>query len=178
MNTLSERLVNLEERITTSPSPLELKEYDNVKSEIEEYYDQKAKATLICSRCKFSNEYEKPSKYFLNLEKVRQKKLQISALNIDGQCICNPAQILEAQKVFYSKLFSCSEMDFNMTEAECKNYLDSVNVPKLSNSTKEVCDVRSVQELQNNKAPGPGGLPGEFYKIFWNDISDLLLNSF
>ena len=84
MNTLSERLVHLEERITTSPSPLELEQYDNVKSEIEEYYDQKAKGTLIRSRCKFINEYEKPSKDFLKLEKVRQKKLQISALNIDG----------------------------------------------------------------------------------------------
>ena len=186
MNTLSERLVHLEERITTSPSPLELEEYDNVKSEIEQYYDQKAKGTLIRSRCKFINEYEKPSKYFLNLENVRQKKLQISALNIDGQRISNPIQILEAQKVFYSKLFSCSETDFNMTEGECNNYLDNVNIPKLSNSTKEVCDgvitmtevEKAVQELQNNKSPGPGGLPGEFYKIFWNDISDLLLNSF
>ena len=186
MNKLSERLVHLEERITTSLSPLELEEYDNVKSEIEQYYDQKAKDTLICSRCKFMNEYEKPSKYFLNLEKVRQKKLQISALNIDGQRICNLAQILEVQKDFCSKLFSCSETDFIMTEGECNNYLDNVNIPKLSNSTKEVCDgvitmtelEKAVQELQNNKVPGPDGLPGEFYKIFWNDISDLLLNSF
>ena len=56
----------------------------------------------------------------------------------------------------------------------------------MSNSTKDVCDgfitmtelEKAVQELQNNKAPGPDGLPGEFYKIFSNDISDLLLNSF
>ena len=120
MNTLSERLVHFEERISTSPSPLELEEYDNVKSEIEQYYDQKAKGTLICLRCMFINEYEKPSKYFLNLEKVRQKKLQISALNIDGQLISNPAQILEAQKVFYSKLFSCSETDFRKLVVTCR----------------------------------------------------------
>ena len=112
--------------------------------------------------------------------------MQISALNKDGQRISNPPQILEAQKVFYSKRFSCSGMDFNMTESECNNNLDNVNIPRLSNGTNEVCDgvitmtelEKAVQELQNNKALGPDGLPGEFYKIFWNHISDLLLNSF
>lgn len=29
-----------------------------------------------------------------------------------------------------------------------------------------------------NKSPGSDGLPAEFYRIFWNDISDYLLNSF
>ena len=72
INTLLERLVHLEGRITTTPSPLELEEYDNVKSAIEQYYEQKAKGTVLHSRCKFINEYEKPSKYFLNVEKVRQ----------------------------------------------------------------------------------------------------------
>ena len=77
MNTLSERLVLLEKRITASPSPLELEECDNVKCEIEQYYEQKAKGTLIRSRCKFIKKYEKPSKYFLNLEKVRQKSCRL-----------------------------------------------------------------------------------------------------
>ena len=37
---------------------------------------------------------------------------------------------------------------------------------------------QTVQALQSNKAPGPDGLPGEFYKIFWKDISDLVLESY
>ena len=41
INTLSERLVHIEERITTSPSLLQLEEYENMKSEIEQYYEQK-----------------------------------------------------------------------------------------------------------------------------------------
>ena len=31
--------------------------------------------------------------------------------------------------------------------------------------------------MDSNKTPGSDGLPAEFYKIFWNDIADLLLDS-
>ena len=31
--------------------------------------------------------------------------------------------------------------------------------------------------MDSNKTPGSNGLPAEFYKIFWNDIADLLLDS-
>ena len=31
--------------------------------------------------------------------------------------------------------------------------------------------------MECNKTPGSDGLPAEFYKVFWNDISDLFLNS-
>ena len=48
INSLSQRLAYLEEKITISPSHLELDEYDSIKSEIEDYYEQKAKGTLIC----------------------------------------------------------------------------------------------------------------------------------
>jgi len=31
--------------------------------------------------------------------------------------------------------------------------------------------------MYSNKTPGSDGLPAKFYKIFWNDIADLLLGS-
>jgi hypothetical protein len=32
--------------------------------------------------------------------------------------------------------------------------------------------------MKNNKAPGPNGLPAEFYKFFWDIVSSDLLNMF
>ena len=69
INSLAQRLTLLEGQILTTPSPLELEEYETIKSEVEEYYGQKVRGTFVCSRCKFVNEYKKPSKYLLNLEK-------------------------------------------------------------------------------------------------------------
>ena len=33
-------------------------------------------------------------------------------------------------------------------------------------------------DLKNNKAPGPDGFPVEFYKTFWNDISDIVFETY
>ena len=32
--------------------------------------------------------------------------------------------------------------------------------------------------MENNKSPGEDGYPAEFYKVFWIDIKDMLLDSY
>ena len=53
------------------PTPNLLEEFANIETEVENFYDQKAKGALIRSRCKFIEDYERPSKFFLNLEKAK-----------------------------------------------------------------------------------------------------------
>ena len=58
--------------------------------------------------------------------------------------------------------------------------------PKLNDKDKHFCDTRlsdtdylqSLKELPNNKSPGSDGLPIEFYKFFWNNIKDFVIDSF
>ena len=42
--------------------------------------------------------------------------------------------------------------------------------------TKEEC-LQALKVMSPNKTPGSDGLSVEFYKVFWNDIADYLLNS-
>ena len=59
------------------------------------------------------------------------------------------------------------------------------NVNKISDSDKESCDGyltkqechRALQQMANRKSPGGDGFTAEFYKFFWPDISDILVNS-
>ena len=42
--------------------------------------------------------------------------------------------------------------------------------------TKDEC-LQALKNTEANKTPGSDGIPAEFYKVFWNDLSDLLVNS-
>jgi hypothetical protein len=38
--------------------------------------------------------------------------------------------------------------------------------------------VSAIRTFKNGKSPGTDGLPAEFYKIFWNDVIDLVIDSY
>ena len=42
--------------------------------------------------------------------------------------------------------------------------------------TKAEC-LQALKSMKSGKTPGSDGLPGEFYNVFWNEISDCLLNT-
>ena len=59
-------------------------------------------------------------------------------------------------------------------------------IPKLSEEdmlncegiiSKDECD-SAIRTFKNGKSPGTDGLPAEFYKIFWNDVIDLVIDSY
>ena len=37
--------------------------------------------------------------------------------------------------------------------------------------------LESLKSMESNKSPGSDDLPAEFYKVFWNDINQHLLNA-
>ena len=64
-------------------------------------------------------------------------------------------------------------------------YLEEVNLRPLSNQTesmsgpvtKQKC-LTALLKMSNNKSHGSDGFSAEFYKFFWNDLNDLLLQSY
>ena len=73
---------------------------------------------------------------------------------------------------------------------ETRDYDDFFPGDKKSNAMSDECrdllekeimldEIKStIKSMKNNKTPGVDGLPVEFYKIFWNDIHDILLDSY
>ena len=64
-------------------------------------------------------------------------------------------------------------------------YLDGCDVSVLEEDDALLCEevltidecTQAVQRLQINKTPGSDGLTSEFYKAFWDDLKNILVDS-
>lgn len=155
---------------------------DTKKAELNLIIKQKTEGAIIRSRIQWYEEGETCSKYFFNLEKRTSNIKSINRLRLKNDIITtNPKNILREMKQFYENLYSANNL------ADHGNYFEKlekpVNIPPidLSKMEKEITEpeiLKIVKSLPNNKTPGEDGLPSEFYKVFWLDIKDLLINCY
>ena len=139
---------------------------------------------MIRSRCNLLENNEKPSKFFLNLEKAKNNIRSIKTLKINNKLTFSQTKILEHQKIFYSSLYS--DLGKGISNEDLSAYLDKVSIPQICNNTKIICDNeltleeihKAIKSLVRNKTPGIDGLPVEFYRVFWEDIKNILLNTY
>ena len=66
------------------------------------------------------------------------------------------------------------------------NFFQNHELPHLKEQEKQKCEglltekecEEAVKDMKNGKTPGSDGLTAEFYKIFWQDLKEAMLNSF
>ena len=184
--TLEKRKFEVEEKLCTVPNPETLEEYNIIKEQLDELHNERAHGSFIRSRAKFIQEYEKPSKYFLSLEKANNKLNHIRALINNGTRYTNINDILELQKSYFSRIYGKTIETTDESNTEIDRYLKSIEIPTLSEHSRSICEQNitlkeikiAVDNLSSNKSPGPDGIPIEFYKTFWPEIGELVFQSF
>lgn len=139
---------------------------------------QKAEGAEIRSRGKWTEEGEKPLRYFFRREQQRAAKNTFDAL-LNAQGLETSQDEMEVIFVdFYKILYVKDKLDLQAQE----NLLDELE-HSLSTSERDSCEGEFTKEelfaalggLQTGKAPGSDGLPTEFYKAFWEDLGDVLV---
>jgi len=77
----------------------------------------------------------------------------------------------------------------NQDSSDCDriipNFLDNENIPKFSDDQKNLCEgilsntecFNALSKFPNGKTPGNDGLTPEFYRKFWNLLSQLMTDS-
>ena len=153
------------------------------KDQHEKKIEYRTKGAILRSQCRWHNEGEKNTKYFLNLEKRHYKQGTISQLKTDNDIvITTDKDILKECLSFYKNLYETkltSEQDPSIME----KFFPAENTIHLSQEEQNLCEgpltekecLTSLKQMADGKTPGTDGLPAEFYKIFWDDISGALL---
>ena len=145
-------------------------------------FEQQAELThgvLFRTKAKWTMEGERNTKYFYSLEKSKGSSRTCVALHDEERkCISDdPNQILQLQRKFYQELYTAdTTVNFDLVNETSQSILE--------NSLAAMEEQLSLEELKtaakglnNNKSPGPDGIPIEFYKVFGMGISDVLYSA-
>ena len=108
---------NQEEQLTKMISQLEKEadgtgsqeisdEVERKKKELQELRDKKLQGSLVRARAVWREQAEKPSKYFLTLEKRRYESKRISSIKTPSGIKRNQSEILRAFEDFFQKKIS------------------------------------------------------------------------
>ena len=147
------------------------------KRELEKIIEYRTKGSILRARCRWYNEREKDTKYFLNLEKGHFKQSAITQLKVDDEnFVTTDKEILNPCEAFYRNLYS-SKIDSPNGKYD-HIFFEASTVKKLNQLEQDSCEglltksecLKALKEMDSNKTPGSDGLPAEFYKMFWNDI--------
>ena len=178
----------LSEKVNEYEANFPLEEHDfnlwmETKSELEEKLIERVRGIMFRSKVKWYEEGEKNTRYFFSLEKARyNSKTCFKVMKENGEEVSNPQEILEVQKDFYSELYS-QEDDVEFTLENSTGIMISEEVRKQQEQQISIEELElAIRHMNNEKTPGPDGLPVEFYKVFWSRLKhmfyDMMLESY
>lgn len=182
VNNIKSRERNLREEINRLEGSMETnrERLEQLNDELNKIYDIKARGQQIRSKADWVEKGERSNKYFFRLEKSRQCSNVIRRLTIGNREVTDSKGIQREIARFYSNLYQST----NIQMEEVEQYMQDVEVPIMKKGKREECDtsitkeeLRSVvNKLKPNKSPGSDGLPGEFYKAFWEELEDIFID--
>ena len=109
-------------------------EIRTTQKDIEFFQNKKAQASIFRSKCNWSQHSEKPTKYFLNLEKKKYNKL-ISQLKLEDRTITNNrTKILDTMQKYYKKLYD-EEGTSRLLDNE--NIFNTNDIPQITDSQRD-----------------------------------------
>ena len=133
--------MNLESELKTLEISLDdannLGKYNSIENKLDEIYDHIAEDIRIRSKCDWYEHEEKLTNFFLNLEKQRSVQNTIKKLIIDDTEVIDQTCLLNHIKDFYEALFKKRKQK---TTAKIKNFLNAIDVPKLSKNQVKLCE--------------------------------------
>ena len=136
---------------------------------------------MLRSRCRYEDLGEKPTSYFLNLEKRNFTNKVITKIIDDDKEYTSTEEILNSQTMYYKTLYSekinIDDKPIEMILGENKSKLTDQDTNSLEGEIKYSELAEALKNMKNSKTPGSDGFTAEFFKFFWIDLKMFILNS-
>lgn len=152
---------------------------DSVRRELREIEEARARKIIFRAKSNWALYGERPSKYFLNLEKRKNKANTLhSLITNNGTVLTKSEEILNEGRTFYSELYQ-DEEDFLLPMTEVQEQIAQLEIPRLSELDRDSMDApfsedelkKALGHLNTGKTPGSDGLPPEFFSMFWQFLA-------
>lgn len=171
-----------EHDLTSSPDIVS--EVQSLKRELGEIYKSKATAAAFRSKVNWSMHGERPSAYYLGLEKRAAKYKTITSLKSDsGTIVTSNTEILNLEREYFANIYTedpsilspLDDLDINGDDIPTISDLsrDYINRPFTEDKFHS-----ALKKLNHNKAPGSDGITPEFYCTFWEALKNPFMDSF
>ena len=143
----------------------------------------KMDGVLLRAKTRWMEHGEKPSRYFLNMEKRNCVNRSINRITTENNTELNSScNILNEARLFYKKLYSLSG---TVKEEDLQSLFENSDSPVLSNLARDSIEgplshheiLNALKKSKNGKSPGSDGFTFEFFKFFFSDLSWFLLRS-
>ena len=154
--------------------------YHSAMAELAKLDLEAARGAQVSSRARWAEEGETSSAYFFRLEKKCGADHWISAIKLeDGTIVSSPADLCSAFAEFYTSLFAATPTDPGIRDSLLGNISSSLSPDEAAICKGHLSPAECLAALQGmprRKAPGPDGLPMEFYLRFWSVLGSDLVN--
>lgn len=174
----------LELQMNVNPDEHIEKELRDKHIQLEELRDVKIKGQMIRARVNLIDNGEKPTKFFLNLEKKNYVNKTMKFLTLEnGIETNNQVKIMEETRKYYENLYRNKDEkldlhSFNdLIDNKMVNSLDDTLALKLEGLLQYQEVLQTLKSMKNGKTPGSDGFTVEFYKFFWTDLSYFIIRS-
>lgn len=175
---LEKRLKVLAEVHDLTATPDIISEAQSIKRELAELQQHQANKTIFKTKANWTQMGEKPTAYFLGLEKRKGKNKTITSIQDEkGKLLTNNKDILEYEKRYFTNIYE--EKPSNLSPID-EIPLERQDVPQVPDSHRAIANLPfsprdfhiALKQLNKNKSPGSDGLTPEFYIAFWDVLQD------
>ena len=181
---LEEKLKYLDNLRSSCDSQEISENYESTQAKLEQLRKHYINGLFVRTRMKWIESGEKPTKYFLSLEKRNYVNKTVRKLTLEnGNVLIQQEDILGEIERFYKNLYS--NFDYTLTDVnldtiidkQCINILDESMAKNLEGLITKHEALLALKSMKNDKSPGSDGFNVEFFKFFWKDLGDFLLKS-